>query len=66
MPNFFAVTHNQVWDLGFKSNHKNANDYAIDQFNIYHAPNGYLILHTNELKELVRFANKRLEVEGVF
>jgi hypothetical protein len=55
-----------VWDLGFQSNHKNANDYAVDQFNIYHAPNGYLILHANELKELVRLANKRLDVEGVF
>lgn len=66
MPNYFAVTDNQVWDLGFKKDHNDAKEYAVDQFNIHQAPRGYLIVNTNELKELVRLANKRLEIESVY
>jgi hypothetical protein len=64
--NYYAVTSNMVWDLGNRASLHDADHYAVDQFNIHHAPAGYLIVNSNELKELVRLSNKRLEAEGVF
>lgn len=66
MPNYFAVTDNQVWDLGFFVSNKEAEDYAINQFNLHQAPRGYLVVNTNELKELVRLSNKRLKVDNIY
>jgi hypothetical protein len=64
--NYYALTSNMVWDLGVQLSPGNAEYYAVDQFNIHHAPGGFLILNSNELKEVVRLSNKRLEAEGVF
>ena len=64
--NYYALTSNMVWDLGTQLSPGNAEYYAVDQFNIHHAPGGFLILNSNELKEVVRLSNKRLEAEGVF
>jgi hypothetical protein len=55
-----------VWDLGQKASAKDAEDYAVDQFNIHQARDGYLIVNRDELKEIVRSGLKRLEAEGVF
>ena len=63
---YYAITSNQVWDLGDQFSLPNADQYAINQFNIHQAPGGYLILNSNELKELIRLGSKRLEAEGVF
>jgi hypothetical protein len=64
--NYYALTSNMVWDLGQKASAKDAEDYAIDQFNIHQAPFGYLILNEAELRELIRLGSKRLEAQGVF
>ncbi len=64
--NYYAVTSNMVWDLDQRASREGAQDYAVDQFNIHQAPGGYLILNSNELKELIRLGSKRLEAEGVF
>ena len=64
--NYYALTHNMVWDLGTQLSPGNAEHYAVDQFNIHQAPGGYLILNSNELRELIRLGSKRLEAEGVF
>ena len=53
-----------VWDLGQKASAKDAEDYAVDQFNIHQARDGYLIVNRAELKEIVRSGLKRLEAEG--
>jgi hypothetical protein len=64
--NYYALTNNMVWDLDQRASAKDAEDYAIDQFNIHQAPGGYLILNRAELEGLIRLSNKRLEAEGVF
>ena len=64
--NYYALTSNMVWDLGTQLSPGNAEHYAVDQFNIHQAPQGYLILNRAELEELIRLGNKRLEAEGVF
>ena len=64
--NYYALTHNMVWDLGTQLSPGNAEHYAVDQFNIHQAPGGFLILNRAELEELIRLSNKRLEAEGVF
>ena len=64
--NYYALTSNYVWDLGTQLSPGNAEHYAVDQFNIHQAPQGYLILNEAELRELIRLSNKRLEAQGVF
>lgn len=51
---YYAITHNQVWDLGDQFSLPNADSYAINQFNIHQAPGGYLIVNQAELGEIVR------------
>ena len=55
-----------VWDLDQRASAKDAENYAINQFNIHQARDGYLIVNRAELKEIVRSGLKRLEAEGVF
>jgi len=64
--NYYALTHNMVWDLDTQLSPGNAEHYAVDQFNIHQAPGGFLILNEAELRELIRLSNKRLEAQGVF
>lgn len=64
--NYYALTHNMVWDLGTQLSPGNAEHYAVDQFNIHQAPGGFLILNEAELRELIRLGSKRLEAQGVF
>ena len=64
--NYYALTSNHVWDLGAQLSPGNAEHYAINQFNIHQARDGYLIVNRAELKEIVRLGLKRLEAEGVF
>lgn len=61
---YYAITSNYVWDLGDQFSLPNADQYAINQFNIHQAPGGYLIVNRAELKEIVRSGLKRLEAEG--
>ena len=51
---YYAITSNQVWDLGDQFSLPNADQYAINQFNIHQAPGGYLIVNQAELSEIVR------------
>lgn len=51
---YYAITSNQVWDLGDQFSLPNADQYAINQFNIHQAPGGYLIVNRAELSEIVR------------
>jgi hypothetical protein len=64
--NYYALTNNMVWDLDQRASAKDAENYAINQFNIHQARDGYLIVNRDELKEIVRSGLKRLEAEGVF
>jgi hypothetical protein len=64
--NYYALTNNMVWDLDQRASAKDAENYAINQFNIHQARDGYLIVNRAELKEIVRLGLKRLEAEGVF
>ena len=64
--NYYAITHNMVWDLDQRASREDAQDYAVDQFNIHQAPGGFLILNEAELRELIRLGSKRLEAQGVF
>jgi predicted ATP-dependent protease len=58
---YYAITSNQVWDLGVQLSPGNADHYAVNQFNIHQAQGGYLIVNRAELKEIVRSGLKRLE-----
>ena len=58
--NYYALTHNMVWDLDQRASAKDAENYAINQFNIHQARDGYLIVNRAELKEIVRSGLKRL------
>jgi hypothetical protein len=53
MRNYYAITHNETWELGTHKDMTEAQDYAVDQFNIHQAPGGYLILNRAELIELL-------------
>ena len=53
MRTFFAVTWEDSIALGKHKTRSEAEDYAIDQFNIHQAEPGYLILDRSELQELV-------------
>ena len=64
--NYYALTNNMVWDLDQRASAKDADHYAVNQFNIHQARDGYLIVNRDELKEIVRSGLKRLEAEGVF
>jgi hypothetical protein len=64
--NYYAITESMVWDLDQRASREDAQDYAVDQFNIHQAPFGYLILNEAELRELIRLGSKRLEAQGVF
>ena len=61
---YYAITSNYVWDLGTQLSPANADHYAINQFNIHQAKDGYLIINRAELKEIVRSGLKRLESGG--
>jgi hypothetical protein len=61
---YYAITHNQVWDLGTQLSPGNAEHYAVDQFNIHQAPGGYLIVNQAELSEIVR--QGQYEISHVF
>jgi hypothetical protein len=58
---YYAITSNYVWDLGAQLSPANAEHYAINQFNIHQARDGYLIVNRAELKEIIRSGLKRLE-----
>ena len=60
---YYAITSNQVWDLGVQLSPGNADHYAVNQFNIHQARGGYLIINRAELKEILRSGLKRLESE---
>jgi beta-xylosidase len=62
--NYYALTSNMVWDLDQRASAKDAENYAINQFNIHQARDGYLIVNRAELKEIVRSGLKRLETGG--
>lgn len=66
MPNYFALTDICVWDLGFFVSNGEAEEYAINQFNLHQAPRGYIVVNTNELKNLVKLSQKRLDVENIY
>lgn len=51
---YYAITHNQVWDLGDQLSPGNADHHAVNYFNIHQAPGGYLIVNRNELSEIVK------------
>ena len=53
MISFFAVTWEDSIPLGKHKTRLDAEDYAIDRFNIHQAEPGYLILTRSELQELV-------------
>ena len=50
---FYAVTWEDVIDLGKHKTRDDAQDYAVDQYNVHQAKPGYLILDRSELRELV-------------
>lgn len=67
---YYAITHNSLWDLGVHETLKNADKYAIDQFNLHNAPSGYLVLNYKELeiikslldKKAINILQKRLSI----
>jgi hypothetical protein len=63
MRRYYAITHNQTWELGDHDHMNQAEDYAVDKFNIHQAPGGYLILNRGELIELLHQGWKIIDDE---
>ncbi len=63
MPNYFALTNYNVIDLGDFISNTEAEDYAMQQFNLNPDSHAFLVLTSEELKQLVIIANKRLDEE---
>ena len=61
MPNYFAITKYTVIDLGFFISNMEAEDYAMTEFNLNSDSNAWLVLTSEELKQLIEEASKRLE-----
>jgi hypothetical protein len=62
---YFAMTHEDIWNLGIHVNWEAAEAEAIDKLNIHWAPQSYIVLSR---RELVNQAKHILQLtgEGVF
>ena len=58
--NYYAITSNQVWDLGDKPSLVNAEHYALNQFNLNHHSGCYLIVNLTELNEILKQGFKKI------
>jgi hypothetical protein len=56
---YFAVTTNQVWNLGMHETPKNADRYAVSQFNVHQSTRGYLVMNYKELEAIKNLLDKR-------
>lgn len=61
MPNYFLVTEVQVLSLGFFVSNGEAEDYAMQKFNIDQDRVGYIVVNDKGLKNLSRISEKLLD-----
>ena len=49
---YYAITHNEVFDLGMHPSMERADHHAVDQFNMHQSPSGYVVMNHKELEQL--------------
>jgi hypothetical protein len=57
---YYAITHNEVWDLGQHPSIERADFHAVDQFNMHMAPSGYVVVNFRELEAIKNILDRRL------
>lgn len=56
---YYAITHNEVWNLGEHPSIERADYHAVDQFNMHKAPSGYVIVNFRELEAIKNILDRR-------
>jgi hypothetical protein len=56
---YYALTHNEIFDLGNQLSPANADHVAVDQFNIHQSPSGYIIVNHRELEAIKNILDRR-------
>ena len=61
MPNYFVITDKDVIDLGFFISNSEAEDCAIEKLNLITDSHAWLVLTSQELKQLIEKSIKCLK-----
>lgn len=56
---YYALTHNDIFDLGMHPSVERADYHAVDQFNMHQSPSGYIVVNHKELEYLKNTLEKR-------
>ena len=56
---YYALTHNNIFDLGMHPSMERADYHAVDQFNMHQSPSGYIVVNHKELEYLKNTLEKR-------
>ena len=56
---YYALTDNDLVDLGNHNSPSSADYMAVDSFNMHCAPNGYIVVNHRQLEALKNLLEKR-------
>jgi hypothetical protein len=56
---YYAITHNEVFNLGVHKTFEEADYVAVDRFNIHCAPGGYVVVNYRELEAIKALLDRR-------
>ena len=56
---YYALTDNDLVDLGMHASPASADYMAVDSFNMHCAPNGYMVLTNRQLETIKNLLEKR-------
>ena len=56
---YYAITHNEVFDLGEHPSIERADYHAVDHFNMHMAPSGYVVVNFRELEAIKNILDRR-------
>jgi len=56
---YYALTHNEIFDLGMHPSMERADYHAVDQFNMHQSPSGYIVVNHRELEAIKNLLEKR-------
>lgn len=56
---YYAITHNEVWNLGEHPSIERADHHAVDNFNMHKAPSGYVVVNFRELEAIKNILDRR-------
>lgn len=56
---YYAITHNEVFNLGAYKTFEEADYVAVDRFNMHCAHGGYIVVNHKELEAIKALLDKR-------